>query len=85
MRLKSHESPRQQGRNHRGRGGAARKRQLDKRNRTLMQRLRQGDRSPSTSSSRQGQFNPAFFVAAIPCKFQVRSSEAGSQPTVSAT
>lgn len=60
MRLKSHESPRQQGRNRRGRGGTARKRQLDKRNRTLMQRLRQGDGSPHTSSLRQGQFNPAF-------------------------
>jgi hypothetical protein len=35
MLLKSHESPRHQGRNRRGRGGSARKRQLDKRNRAF--------------------------------------------------
>ncbi len=40
MRLKSHESPRHQGRNDRGRGGTARKRQIDKRNRALIQRLK---------------------------------------------
>lgn len=39
MRLKAHESPRQQGRNKRGRGGTARKRQLDKRNRAIRQTL----------------------------------------------
>ncbi|MGY2801084.1 hypothetical protein [Thermostichus sp. MS-CIW-25] len=64
MLLKSHESPRQQGRNRRGRGGSARKRQLDKRNRALMQRLRQGEQALSSRSSRQGQVNPAFFVLA---------------------
>ncbi|NJL97627.1 MAG: hypothetical protein HC818_06230 [Synechococcaceae cyanobacterium RM1_1_27] len=42
MRLKSHESPRHQGRNDRGRGGTARKKQLDKRNRALLKRLKQG-------------------------------------------
>ncbi|MEN9225121.1 MAG: hypothetical protein Q6M54_06600 [Thermostichus sp. DRC_bins_24] len=77
MLLKSHESPRQQGRNRRGRGGTARKRQLDKRNRALMRRLRQGEHSPSSG---QGQANPAFFVLTFP---QLNSK--GSQPTVSAT
>jgi hypothetical protein len=66
MLLKSHESPRHQGRNRRGRGGSARKRQLDKRNRALMQRLRQGEQALSSRSSRQGQVNPAFFVLASP-------------------
>ncbi|MGY4590156.1 hypothetical protein ACVWXF_000800 [Thermostichus sp. MS-CIW-40] len=64
MLLKSHESPRHQGRNRRGRGGSARKRQLDKRNRALMQRLRQGEQALGSRSSRQGQVNPAFFVLA---------------------
>jgi len=40
MRLKSHESPRREGRNHKGKGGTARKRQLDKRNRRLAAHLR---------------------------------------------
>jgi hypothetical protein len=66
MLLKSHESPRHQGRNRRGRGGSARKRQLDKRNRALMQRLRQREQALSSRSSRQGQVNPAFFVLASP-------------------
>ncbi|MGY2765758.1 hypothetical protein ACVWZU_000813 [Thermostichus sp. MS-CIW-26] len=66
MLLKSHESPRHQGRNRRGRGGSARKRQLDKRNRALMQRLRQREQALNSRSSRQGQVNPAFFVLASP-------------------
>ncbi len=82
MLLKSHESPRQQGRNRRGRGGTARKRQLDKRNRALMRRLRQGEHSLSSQSSGQGQINPAFFVLAF---LSPQSRSKGSQPTVSAT
>lgn len=66
MLLKSHESPRHQGRNRRGRGGSARKRPLDKRNRALMQRLRQREQALNSRSSRQGQVNPAFFVLASP-------------------
>ncbi|MDX2272741.1 MAG: hypothetical protein NW237_12480 [Cyanobacteriota bacterium] len=41
MHLKKHESPRNQGRNDHGKGGSARKRQLDKRQRQLMNRLRE--------------------------------------------
>jgi len=77
MRLKSHESPRRQGRNHRGRGGTARKRQLDKRNRALLQRLRQKGQGLGSRSSWQGQLSPAFFLPQLAFK--------GSQPTVSAT
>jgi hypothetical protein len=44
MQIKSHESPRSQGRNHKGKGGSARKRQLDKRNRQLRNQLKK-DRS----------------------------------------
>jgi hypothetical protein len=43
MRLKSHESPRKGGRNHKGRGGAARQRQLKKRSRLLVNKLKRND------------------------------------------
>ncbi|MBD2109421.1 hypothetical protein [Nodosilinea sp. FACHB-13] len=45
QRLKRWESPRKLGRNDKGRGGAARQRQLQKRQQTLRKRL--GGRSPS--------------------------------------
>ena len=41
-RLKKHESPRSEGRNFKGKGGTARKRQLDKRNRKLIEKLKNG-------------------------------------------
>jgi len=78
MLLKSHESPRHQGRNRRGRGGSARKRQLDKRNRALMQRLRQGEQALNSRTSRQGHVNPAFFVPAFPLS---HLGYKGSRPT----
>jgi hypothetical protein len=40
MRLKSHESPRSQGRNTKGRGGSARKRQIVKTFKRLTQKLK---------------------------------------------
>ncbi len=51
MRLKAHESPRRQGRNDKGRGGSARKRQLDKRFKTTVQRLKANESSNSSPSS----------------------------------
>jgi len=40
MLLKRWESPRKEGRNSKGKGGTARKRQLDKRNKMLMNKLK---------------------------------------------
>lgn len=40
MRLKKHESPREEGRNEKGKGGSARKRQIGKRNRRLVNKLK---------------------------------------------
>ena len=48
MRLKAHESPRRRGRNDKGKGGSARKRQLDKRFKTTVQRLKDNERSHSS-------------------------------------
>ncbi|MFZ9739666.1 MAG: hypothetical protein ACO3EZ_16840 [Prochlorotrichaceae cyanobacterium] len=44
MRLKRHESPRKEGRNHKGRGGAARQRQLKKRSSLLVKKLKQNEK-----------------------------------------
>jgi hypothetical protein len=43
MRLKRWESPRKEGRNDKGRGGSARKRQLKKQRQMLRQKLKQAD------------------------------------------
>jgi hypothetical protein len=43
MRLKSWESPRKEGRNSKGKGGTARKRQIDKRNKLLLNKLKAGN------------------------------------------
>ena len=40
QRIKRWESPRRQGRNHKGKGGSARRRQLKKRNQMLRQKLK---------------------------------------------
>jgi hypothetical protein len=44
-RLKRWESPRNQGRNHKGRGGSARMRQLRKQTQTLRKKLKGSDSS----------------------------------------
>ncbi len=62
QRLKRWESPRESGRNEKGRGGSARQRQLKKQHKLLVKRLRQqsqaqekqakdGDRPPGPSSN----------------------------------
>lgn len=52
QQLKRWESPRRPGRNHKGRGGSARQRQLRKRGQGLRHRLRQGTASqPSVDNS----------------------------------
>jgi len=75
QRLKRWESPRREGRNDKGRGGAARRRQLKKQMQMLRQRLKEGEgRSPSCkhgtdNSKRQGEekliFPLLFYAAAI--------------------
>ncbi|MEL6602849.1 MAG: hypothetical protein AAFP20_06440 [Cyanobacteria bacterium J06614_10] len=47
QQLKRWESPRRKGRNHKGRGGSAKQRQYQKRQKLLMKKLRQGG-TPAT-------------------------------------
>lgn len=48
--LKRWESPRREGRNHKGRGGSARSRQLKKQTQMLRQRLKEGGEESSSRS-----------------------------------
>lgn len=64
MRLKRWESPRREGRNDKGKGGSARKRQLKKQRQMLRQRLKEGNKADNNKNNRQGGENvffPYFF------------------------
>lgn len=60
--LKRWESPRKPGRNHKGRGGSARQRQLQKRHQTLRKRLKSEQFNQDDQNSSGEQIAP-FFVA----------------------
>ncbi|NJM56719.1 MAG: hypothetical protein HC857_03775 [Synechococcales cyanobacterium RU_4_20] len=51
QQLKRWESPRQSGRNQKGRGGTARQRQLKKQHKRLLKRLKQGGDRPLTAQN----------------------------------
>ncbi len=64
MQLKRWESPRREGRNDKGRGGAARKRQLKKQKQMLRQKLRETQKQDKNQQDRQGKeilIFPLFF------------------------
>ncbi len=63
MQLKRWESPRREGRNDKGRGGSARKRQLKKQRQMLRQKLKQADKAPK--GGRENIF-PFFLVLSHP-------------------
>ena len=55
MRLKRWESPRREGRNDKGKGGSARKRQLKKQRQMLRQRLKEEKKADDNKNNRQGE------------------------------
>ncbi|MBW4424186.1 MAG: hypothetical protein KME50_06940 [Nostoc desertorum CM1-VF14] len=64
MRLKRWESPRKEGRNDKGRGGSARKRQLKKQRQMLRQRLKESNKPDNNKNNRVGEDEfifPLFF------------------------
>lgn len=71
MRLKSWESPRHEGRNTKGKGGAARARQLRKQQQMLRKQLK------SNSKQEKGISVPFFFYGLANCSilFQTRTSQ----------
>jgi hypothetical protein len=67
QQLKRWESPRRKGRNHKGRGGAARQRQLSKRHQTLRKRLKSQESAQSnkTRNNERGEHClPSFLLSA---------------------
>ena len=67
QRLKRWESPRRQGRNAKGKGGSARKRQYLKQQQQLRKRLKRDTSQNSSSQFRGGEVNPSLFL----CVFSV--------------
>lgn len=63
QRLKRWESPRKEGRNHKGRGGAARARQLKKQTQMLRQKLKEGNKGENTQGKGEEQLvlPPIFY------------------------
>ncbi len=64
MRLKRWESPRKEGRNDKGRGGSARKRQLKKQRQMLRQRLKESNKPDNSKNNKAGEDKfifPLFF------------------------
>lgn len=64
MRLKRWESPRKEGRNDKGRGGSARKRQLKKQRQMLRQKLKESNKPDNNKNNRPGEDKfifPLFF------------------------
>lgn len=60
MRLKRWESPRREGRNDKGKGGSARKRQLKKQRQMLRQRLKQEKKPDNTKNNSKGEDKSIF-------------------------
>ncbi|MEA5472194.1 hypothetical protein [Spirulina sp. 06S082] len=58
MRLKRWESPRRQGRNHKGKGGSARHRQLKKQQQMMRKKLKGEPIQSQKQSQKQGQKDP---------------------------
>ncbi|MEH2175216.1 hypothetical protein [Nostoc sp.] len=67
MRLKRWESPRKEGRNDKGRGGSARKRQLKKQRQMLRQRLKESNKQDFNKNERAGKdkFIFPFFLGLL--------------------
>jgi hypothetical protein len=63
QQLKRWESPRRKGRNDKGRGGAARQRQLAKRNQTLRKRLKEAPTTSDSDSKRGEPMLSSFFAS----------------------
>ncbi|WP_445633835.1 Transposase [Nostoc sp. DSM 114161] len=62
MRLKRWESPRKEGRNDKGRGGSARKRQLKKQRQMLRQRLREGNKANENKENKNNTAGEDKFI-----------------------
>ncbi|MEH2448648.1 MAG: hypothetical protein V7K18_23580 [Nostoc sp.] len=75
MRLKRWESPRKEGRNDKGRGGSARKRQLKKQRQMLLQKLKESNKPDNNKNNVAGEDKlifPLFFELLFDKKINYR-------------
>lgn len=75
QRLKRWESPRRQGRNDKGKGGSARRRQLKKQTQMLRKKLKEGEQADNPKNKQEGRETsslPFFFVRNTIQKGQAR-------------
>ena len=63
--LKRWESPRREGRNHKGKGGSARQRQLKKQTQMLRKKLQEGSEPEGNQGENKFQFSPFFLRGKI--------------------
>ncbi|TAE37987.1 MAG: hypothetical protein EAZ90_25550 [Oscillatoriales cyanobacterium] len=90
MRLKSWESPRNEGRNSKGKGGSARARQLKKQQQTLRKKLkaqhdRPNDRPPNHKPNNKGKETDnsfPFFVSFCRCSIPLNVRTNGASNTL---
>lgn len=73
MRLKSWESPRNEGRNSKGRGGSARARQLKKQNQTLRKQLK-----AQNNQNNQGKRTDVLFLYFLLFELNIRANSAAN-------
>jgi len=72
MRLKRWESPRKEGRNEKGRGGSARKRQLKKQRQMLLQRLKEANKPNKNNTTGEDKIIfPLFFEFSFHKKYNL--------------
>ncbi|NEP57140.1 MAG: hypothetical protein F6K31_08970 [Symploca sp. SIO2G7] len=71
QRLKRWESPRRQGRNDKGKGGSARRRQLKKQTQMLRKKLKKSQKAKNQNHNRGREFSslPLLFIAKLKSKF----------------
>lgn len=73
MRLKSWESPRNEGRNSKGKGGSARARQLKKQNQTLRKQLK-----AQNNQNNQGKRTSVLFLYFLLFQLNIRANSAAN-------
>ena len=81
QRLKRWESPRRQGRNDKGKGGSARRRQLKKQTQMLRKKLKKGQKAKNQNHNRGREFSslPLFFKQVSREDYNERLSRLQSQ------
>ena len=68
-RLKRWESPRKRGRNHKGKGGSARARQLRKQQKLLRKKLKENSNNQQQNQDKRREINPpSIFLANLKSK-----------------